>query len=1036
MRANSIYFFCLLCVQILNCSYLIGQDDDYNYLPPEAPNPTFVSPEVASLGKYVDYPVGLYTGVPNINIPIYEINYGDIKLPISLSYHASGIKVEEIASWVGLGWSLNAGGVITRQVRGIPDDQYMREGFRSANGVPTDIPEAGYLYSGEEVEDYINGSHDFNRDEWFQFSRGGRDGEPDVFFYNFLGYTGKFIINHDQTMHLVKKQDNLVIAFDKEPLGKITSFTITTDQGLRLTFEDIEENITAIGREAPSLFGYHFNLDGLQDASISAWKLSAIESLNTGLSIALHYLPAEQYYLRKGSETLKSSENEHSFSNNAQFLVKRQLDYIQWGDNKVSFNAPLIREDVGHYNTYLPSYALTNILVQDYNQNAIIDFRLNYSYFFNETHDSNEDDYHLSYSKRLKLDEVYQIDENGKKHKNHSFSYNESYMPHRLSYEQDFWGYYNANYQQGTNPDKTMCPRYYLYPWDDPINDIYNEKYMGPTSVFKRSHEGQHELIEGYGNKVLAIRDANPSVMQACVLEKIKYPTGGEIEYIYEPNSFQFDNRKNIGGGLRVKKSVSRGFIDDSENLITEYLYENSDSTISYGRVIRIPQHIQVHLRYLESVFTNFSSSQGGLGLTHGSHIGYEQVTVKRSGNGKEVYVYSVPASFGDATAGCDGNECIYIRSEPELYEYGSSCDYIESGYPYGPDPNYDWARGLLKKKTIFDQSGSPVKMIEYDYKTIEYDDIPAMYCKVYCLDVWPSGNWDISCSNTKYYYLFAWHELESKKTTIYGENNENLVTETQYFFDNSAHRKTTRVERVNSKGEHEVLTYVYPDDITNPQEVETTQNIIDALLSYNMKSVLLKSEYKVDGVTTDGAITNYQISNAFRILPLTIHELIGNEYKKKVTIRKYTYESNAKEILDENTNIFTSYFWGYGGGYPVIEAYKCTFTELESAVLNLKPDFEEFLEGLGDLSLPQKRSEWRQFNNSLRNALPDATIKTYTYKPMVGMSSETGINSISTFYNFDQFGRLSTVRDDHYMILKHFEYNYKSDVENVNVEK
>src|SRR5437588_10987505 len=63
-----------------------------------------VSADAASLGKYGSIPVGEYTGVPNVSIPLYTIKSGDLTLPVSLSYHSGGFKVEEMASSVGLGW--------------------------------------------------------------------------------------------------------------------------------------------------------------------------------------------------------------------------------------------------------------------------------------------------------------------------------------------------------------------------------------------------------------------------------------------------------------------------------------------------------------------------------------------------------------------------------------------------------------------------------------------------------------------------------------------------------------------------------------------------------------------------------------------------------------------------------------------------------------------------------------------------------------------------------------------------------------------
>ena len=72
------------------------------------------SPEAYSLMEYSEIPVSLYTGVPDISIPIYTIRVGNYSLPISLRYHASGIKVGQEASRIGLGWSIHAGGAISR----------------------------------------------------------------------------------------------------------------------------------------------------------------------------------------------------------------------------------------------------------------------------------------------------------------------------------------------------------------------------------------------------------------------------------------------------------------------------------------------------------------------------------------------------------------------------------------------------------------------------------------------------------------------------------------------------------------------------------------------------------------------------------------------------------------------------------------------------------------------------------------------------------------------------------------------------------
>ena len=64
--------------------------------------------------------VDLFSGDFTYNIPLFELPGPDGGYPFNLAYH-SGISMDQEASWVGLGWSMNHG-AITRNVQGFPDD--------------------------------------------------------------------------------------------------------------------------------------------------------------------------------------------------------------------------------------------------------------------------------------------------------------------------------------------------------------------------------------------------------------------------------------------------------------------------------------------------------------------------------------------------------------------------------------------------------------------------------------------------------------------------------------------------------------------------------------------------------------------------------------------------------------------------------------------------------------------------------------------------------------------------------------------------
>lgn len=78
-------------------------------------------PEVQNFQQMgVNDMVDLATGDFTYNIPIFELPGPNGGYPFNLSYGA-GIKMDQEASWVGLGWNLQPGS-INRQIRGLPDE--------------------------------------------------------------------------------------------------------------------------------------------------------------------------------------------------------------------------------------------------------------------------------------------------------------------------------------------------------------------------------------------------------------------------------------------------------------------------------------------------------------------------------------------------------------------------------------------------------------------------------------------------------------------------------------------------------------------------------------------------------------------------------------------------------------------------------------------------------------------------------------------------------------------------------------------------
>jgi YD repeat-containing protein len=63
---------------------------------------------------------------------------------------------------------------------------------------------------------------------------------------------------------------------------------------------------------------------------------------------------------------------------------------------------------------------------------------------------------------------------------------------------------------------------------------------------------------------------------------------------------------------------------------------------------------------------------------------------------------------------------------------------------------------------------------------------------------------------------------------------------------------------------------------------------------------------------------------------------------------------------------------------------------------------------------------------DEIRLCPSDAQMTTYTYKPLIGMTSQSDPKGTTAYYEYDNFGRLKLIKDDDNNVTQSFNYNYK----------
>lgn len=462
------------------------------------------SSEAQSLGDFAEIPVDLYTGRTNINIPLFTISYKDIKVPVSLSYHGGGIKVEDECGVVGLGWTLNAGGVVNRILRGMPDELSDSDaaGYDNLNKldnkIHTFIQKMEYKTKGVDPANiaWYPTPEEKSLLKWMTnygmlYDEGHFDTSPDNFIFSAQGLFGAFVNGHTS-----QAQSNVGCRVSEISDG----FSITDVNGLTYKFRKHEKQYY------PYKVSHHLwmtdweTLEQRKYPYISAWWLTSIISPSTVDSIDFYYQTIKKR--RRSSKT----------------YAYTQYQYLEEGEierNECNFIAPhnYFMDTVHHQHTLLTQiYTPNSRLVFHYSnttaQEDIACFIDSISMYAISAENGTMGEilierYKFTYSGISNRSKLLSITRQGRygNTQRYNFTYDSSITPGVD--EKDHWGYY-AKDSRGTFPNKTYLG---IIP-----DKLYNDR--------------------------VSSRHANNEYATNNMLTSIMYPSGLNVKLTWEPHDF------------------------------------------------------------------------------------------------------------------------------------------------------------------------------------------------------------------------------------------------------------------------------------------------------------------------------------------------------------------------------------------------------------------------------------------------------------------------------------------------------------------
>lgn len=874
-------------------------------------------------GSYVN----MYTGAASYAINLYTYKDRDFTIPISITYNGDGFMPGRNSGCVGTGWSLNVGGVITREVRGLPDEstshtyaaktkgdgsadnvfalasasgyghgalkQMLRDynrmtsvdvyGFGARKVSSGWMKPVDYAYSGEIGREYV-----LFQEEITLSSPKNFETESDLYHFSFMGINGSFILG-DNGECIVLNSDSpageLQITYnydDESPLQ--TTFTITAGNGYSYTFGHID-TCTSSGSWGAE------NETPESEASVSCWKLTGIES-HLGMKAEFVYQDAGSVETISNAVCLDNLTLTDAGGNRSETWAGNGLHRRGTVTNRVDLSLLTMIRVQGRANiffTYDGSHRLVSFLVNNMFDKRVRSCDITYT----------------SIRKQSLLKTIWLSGEGKYTFEYYDEEKDTGWFPQQPTWKEDWYGYYSREVQ---DPDG-------------------NEKSLPIFSM--RLKESRHKFdFEG---------------TRALMLKRMNYPTGGHSEYHYEQNSYTSKpGRKEsipetVTGGVRVAR-IDTYTSGDSLRLSRRFRYLSATGKCS-GMLYEEP-HVYFKYRLEAPTLTIEREVVSYLaGQPQGGHIGYSRV------------LEEVSDEIGGEPKSVTEHRFLLRSDGPYEETYHSSTSEIiaRDGWNFMfSDLGSDFPESLMRNGSLC--AGREVGTTVYTGTVESGGKVSDTENKLF---YWTPGESEMTTTVPSILQGRVFNRILSRRSAYVGRQS------TTSFGSDHTPMRTTHVEITE------------PSNTGRPASFSTTDSRDRAVVT----SIEYRNDYPsymsgrtvtVGGKTASDERFDYglfTVNGKSRLLPSSIrHGLIATNgsvtsYETVLTVKSYDGYGNPTEVEDALGNTAT-YQWGYSGLHMTMKTVKAsghrlawfwTWNPLVGMTSAKEPDLTETIYGLDE---------------------------------------------------------------------------------------